>query len=207
MGWLIFFAILFLLGCLPLGVRLRYDENGALAALLLGRIPITLYPVPDWLKKRTSKKKKPKEAEPGKPKEETPKQEESKSRGGSLKKILPFVQLGLSFLGDFRRKLRVNNLVLKLTLAGGDPCDLAMNYGRAWAALANLLPQLERVFAIRKRDVQIQCDFLEEETKIVFGMDMTITLGRLLGLTVVYGIRTVKIIQTMKKNKAVQTNE
>lgn len=59
------------------------------------------------------------------------------------------VKVALNFLGDFRRKLRVNRLELKLILAGGDPCDLAVNYGRAWTAVGNLMPQLERLFVIK----------------------------------------------------------
>ena len=211
MGWLIFLAILIGLGCLPLGVRLRYDEDGPLAAVLLGRLPIVLYPVPGWLKKLTSREKKDGEK---KPKKEKPKKEKPPKdtigegpQGGSWKKFLPLVRLGLHFLGDFRRKLRVNRLVLRLTLAGDDPCDLAVNYGRAWAAVGNLLAALERAFVIQKRDVEVQCDFLGEETKVVFAMDLTITLGRILGLLVKYGIRAVAILLKMKNQKAVQNNE
>ena len=209
MGWLIFLAILIGLGCLPLGVRLRYDEDGPLAAVLLGRLPIVLYPVPGWLKKLTSREKKPGENKPKeeKPKKEKPQKAAENPQGGSWKKFLPLVRLGLHFLGDFRRKLRVNRLVLRLTLAGDDPCDLAVNYGRAWAAVGNLLAALERAFVIQKRDVEVQCDFLGEETKVVFAMDLTITLGRVLGLLVKYGIRAVKILLKMKNQKAVQNNE
>ena len=209
MGWLIFLAILIGLGCLPLGVRLRYDEDGPLAAVLLGRLPIVLYPVPGWLKKLTSREKKPGENKPKeeKPKKEKPQKAAENPQGGSWKKFLPLVQLGLHFLGDFRRKLRVNRLVLRLTLAGDDSCDLAVNYGRAWAAVGNLLAALKRAFVIQKRDVEVQCDFLGEETKVVFAMDLTITLGRVLGLLVKYGIRAVTILLKMKNQKAVQNNE
>ena len=211
MGWLIFLAILIGLGCVPLGVRLRYDEDGPLAAVLLGRLPIVLYPLPGWLKKLTSREKKDGEK---KPKKEKPKKEKPPKdtigegpQGGSWKKFLPLVRLGLHFLGDFRRKLRVNRLVLRLTLAGDDPCDLAVNYGRAWAAVGNLLAAMQRAFVIQKRDVEVQCDFLGEETKVVFAMYLTITLGRILGLLVKYGIRAVAILLKMKNQKAVQNNE
>ena len=209
MGWLIFLAILIGLGCVPLGVRLRYDEDGPLAAVLLGRLPIVLYPVPGWLKKLTSREKKTGENKPKeeKPKKEKPQKAAENPQGGSWKKFLPLVQLGLHFLGDFRRKLRVNRLVLRLTLAGDDPCDLAVNYGRAWAAVGNLLAAMQRAFVIQKRDVEVQCDFLGEETKVVFAMDLTITLGRILGLLVKYGIRAVAILLKMKNQKAVQNNE
>lgn len=214
MGWLITGIVLLFLGCLPLGVRIRYNEQGFLAAVLLGKLPITLFPIPRWLKKLTAKGKKPKKEEA--PREETkappaePAAQEAPKQspqGGSWKRFLPFVELGLDFLGDFRRKLRVEKLVLNLILAGDDPCDLAVNYGRAWAAVGNLLPRLERVLVIQKRDVQVQCDFLAEETKVVFSMDLTITLGRILGLGVVYGIRAIKLLRKKPKSEAQNDSE
>lgn len=203
MGWLIFLGVLVLLGCLPLGVRLNFDEGGFRAAVLIGRIPVPLYPVPRWLQNMTSRHQKKEQSPEPKPKGAAPQSREH--RGGGIRRFLPFVRLGLELLGDFRRKLRVNFLRLRLTLAGEDPCDLAVNYGRAWAALGNLMPRLERALVIRKRDVEIQCDFQAEETTVVFAMDLTMTLGRLLGLALDYGLRALKLFLTMKK--AVQTNE
>lgn len=203
MGWLIFLGILALLGCLPLGVRLNFDEGGVRAAVLIGRIPVRMYPVPRWLQNMTSKHQKKEQSPEPKPKGAAP--QSQAQPGGGIRRFLPFVRLGLELLGDFRRKLRVNFLRLRLTLAGEDPCDLAVNYGRAWAALGNLMPNLERALVIRKRDVEIQCDFQAEETTVVFAMDLTMTLGRLLGLALDYGLRALKLFLTMKK--AVQTNE
>lgn len=203
MGWLIFLGILALLGCLPLGVRLNFDEGGFRAAVLIGRIPVRLYPVPKWLQNMTSKHQKKEQSPEPKPRRAEPQSQEQP--GGGIQRFLPFARLGLELLEDFRRKLRVNFLRLRLTLAGEDPCDLAVNYGRAWAALGNLMPRLERALVIRKRDVEIQCDFQAEETTVVFAMDLTMTLGRLLGLALGYGLRALKLFLTMKK--AVQTNE
>ena len=91
---------------------------------------------------------------------------------------------------------------MKLTMAGDDPCDLAVNYGRAWAALGNLEPQLDRLFIIKKKDLQIQCDFEETETKIAARLDLTITVGRLLGLTARYGFRVLReFLSIMKLRK------
>ena len=205
MGWWIFLGVLVLLGCLPLGVRLNFDEGGFRAAVLIGKIPIRLYPVPRWLQKMPSQHKKEEQPQEPKPKSSEPQPPGQRAGGGRIQKFLPFVRLGLDFLGDFRRKLRVNFLRLRLTLAGEDPCDLAVNYGRAWAALGNLMPRLERALVIKKRDVEVQCDFQSEETTVVFAMDLTMTLGRLLGLALGYGFRALKLFLNMKK--AVQTNE
>ena len=44
MGWLIFFLIIFLLAILPLGVRVRYDEDGPLVRILAGPVFFTVFP-------------------------------------------------------------------------------------------------------------------------------------------------------------------
>ena len=114
-----------------------------------------------------------------------PKQIPEKKKGGSWTDFLPLVQVALDFLGSFRRKLRINQLELKLTMAGDDPCDLAVNYGRAWAAVGNLMPQLERLFVIKKRNIEVACDFTASQTLVKFRSEATITLGRLVSLAVV----------------------
>lgn len=208
MGWLMALAVLVLLAWLPLGVRVRYDSGGPLLKLLAGPVKITLYPRP---KKKPKPEKKAPEAtsEPEEPRQEEPqppqppKEEPSKpkQKGGSLLDFLPLVKTALDLLGDFRRKLRVNDLELKLILGGGDPCDLAVNYGRAWTAVGNLIPQLERLFVIKKRDIQVECDFTASETLVIARLDVTITLGRLLSLAVRYGLRALKEFLTIKKKR------
>ena len=122
--------------------------------------------------------------------------------GGSWTDFLSLVPIVFDFLGDFRRKLRVNRLELKLILAADDPCDLAINYGRAWAALGNLLPQLERFLVIQKRDLEVECDFSASETKIIARLDLTITLGRILAAVLKFTFRALmELMKIMKKRK------
>ena len=109
--------------------------------------------------------------------------------------------MALDFLGSFRRKLRINQLELKLTMAGDDPCDLAVNYGRAWAAVGNLMPQLERLFVIKKRNIAVACDFTASQTLVKFRSEATITLGRLVSLVVVYGIRVFREFWKIKTKR------
>ena len=198
MGWLITFGILTALAVLPLGVRVNYDSGGPLVKILLGPVKLTVFPMPKKEKKKKGTKKKneeqPKPEEnlpkpPQPPKQAVPKE---KKKGGSLTDFIPFVKLGLDFLGDFRRKLRLDDLYLRLVLASSDPCDLAVNYGKTWAAVGNLLPVLERVFVIKKRDVEVECDFTAPETLVTARLDVTITLGRLLALIAVYAVRGIK---------------
>lgn len=216
MGWLVSFGLLVLLAVLPLGVRIRYDSEGFLLKVILGPIKLTVFPRPKKEKKEKKKEparkqekieaasEAPKEENlpkpPQPPAEEKPKQEK-KEKGGSLLDFLPLVKTALDFLGDFRRKLRLDNLYLRLILASSDPCDLAVNYGKTWAAVGNLMPVLEQLFVIKKRDVEVECDFTASETLVIARIDITITLGRLLSLVVGYGIRVLKEFLSIRNKR------
>ena len=211
MGWLITLGVLFFLAALPLGVSVKYNADGLLARVILGPVKFTIFPRPKK-KKKEKQAKKPEAPKSAKPKEDLPKPpqppveektvEAQKEKGGSLTDFLPLVKAALDFLGDFRRKLRLKRLELKLILAGDDPCDLAVNYGRAWAAVGNLMPHLERLFVIKKRNIEVECDFTASQTLVIAHADVTITLGRLITLAVRYGIRAVKeFLNIMKKRR------
>ena len=204
MGWVIFFAVVLLLAILPLGVFVSYDEDGVVVKIVAGPVKITLFPRPKKEKKSEKKSKKKTSASPAEqlPKPpQPPKQIPEKKKGGSWTDFLPLVQVALDFLGSFRRKLRINQLELKLTMAGDDPCDLAVNYGRAWAAVGNLMPQLERLFVIKKRNIAVACDFTASQTLVKFRSEATITLGRLVSLAVVYGIRVFREFWKIKTKR------
>ena len=215
MGWSITIGILFRLAILPLGASVKYDENGPLVKIIAGPVRIKVFPAKkkDKPPKEAEKKAEKKAPEPAPkseppmtlPREELPQKKEKKKKGGSVLDFLPLVRLAFDFLGDFRRKLRLNRLELKVTLAGDDPCDLALNYGRAWEALGNLMPKLEKWFVIKKRDLDVQCDFTASETVIYARLDITITLGRLLSLVVVYAVRA--LIKFLKIKKMRKQNE
>lgn len=212
MGWLIAAGILFLLGILPLGASIRYDESGVRVKILAGWISLQIFPrKPKEKKEKTQKTEEPGEKKPVPKKTSAPKPKAShvtdtpqQKKGGSVTDFLPLVKLALNLLGDFRRKLRVNRLEVKLVLAGDDPCDLAMNYGRAWEALGNLLPKLENWLVIGQRDVDVQCDFTAEQTLVTARLDLTITLGRILGLGVVYGVRAIRELIHIQKKRKIQ---
>lgn len=224
MGWLIALGVLAFLALLPLGVRVKYDADGAAGWALLGPVRIRLFPRPKKEKKQ-KKERRGKQAQPerenpeqpSRPAQRTPEQlhpaqparnGKPKESGGRLTDFLPLVRLGLDFLGDFRRKLRVNRLELKLVMAAEDPYDLAVNYGRAWAAVGNLMPRLEKIFVIQKRNIEVECDFTAEDTRVIARLDLTITLGRLVSLAAVYAVRAIKeYLKFRNKRKGGAVNE
>lgn len=223
MGWIITFAILFLIAITPLGVKFRFNSEGTFLAVIAGPFRIGVLPAKKKEKKpQKEKKAKPAPAaqakkaqpdyqtDPG-PKPKDPAQEaaekaKKKEKGGKITDFLPLVNVVLKFLGGFITGLRFNHLEVKVILAGDDPADLATNYGKSWAALGNLLPRIERVITIKKRDIEIECDFAADETRIIAGFDMTITIGKIFALIGLLIGRAVKelikiLLKRSKRNK------
>lgn len=182
MVWLIIIAVLCGLAVFPLGFSAVYREDDPGVWLLIGPLKFRVYPG-----KKNTKEKEPKSQKSFSPK------------GGSYRDFEPVIRAIFDFLGQFRRKIRVRDLQLQLTLAGEDPCDLAVNYGRAWAALCALTPQLERLFVIKKRNLSVDCDFTGDKTVIYAKVVATITLGRTLHLLSKHGIKVIKELLELKK--------
>lgn len=222
MVWWILLGVLIFLLLLPLGVRILYDASGFRVQVTAGFLRFTIFP----MKKKAPKKEKANQEKPvedaPKPataaqqktaapekKEQTPLPEApkppapEKESGGSIMDFLPLVELVLKFLGEFfHRTLHIDVLYLKLTLAGNDPADLAISYGKAWAALGNLWPYIDRMLTIKKRDIQIQCDFEATEPLVNARVDISLTLGRLLGLILSYGVRMlIKFVRILWQRK------
>ena len=205
MGWIVTIVVLTLLAILPLGASVLYDADGPVVRIVAGPLKIKVFPLKKKPKKdkpkktkKTRKEKQPraaKAAKPAAPKPPKPKQ------GGSWTDFLPLVRVALDLLNDLRQKLRVDKLQLHLTMAADDPCDLAINYGRMNASLAGLIAQLERFLVIKKRDVHIDCDFTASQTVIIARLDLTITLGRILYIAVLYGIRALTTFLKIKKQR------
>lgn len=185
MGWLIALLVLLSLLFLPLGFCAIYRRSNAGVWLLIGPFKLRVFP---GNKKEKSAKQ-----------EKTSATDSSRSKGGSFRDFQPVAQTILQFLEEFRKKIRVKNLELRLVLAGNDPSDLAVNYGRTWAAVGSLIPQLERFLVIKKRNIQVECDFLADETLIYARLDATITIIRALQLLSVHGLKIIKQLMNLKK--------
>lgn len=186
MGWLIALAMLVGIAILPIGIRGVYQETTAGVWVLIGPFKFRLYPAKPKAKKKASSQSK--------------KQEKKNSKkGGSLSDFYSIARTVLDFLQELHRKVSVKNLELKVVLAGDDPCNLAVNYGRAWAAVGSLMPQLDRFLSIRKKNIEVECDFLAESTKVYAKVDATLTVARAFSLGARHGIKIIKDILKLKK--------
>ena len=184
MGWLIGLAAVGALMFLPLGFSAIYREADSGVWVLIGPVRFRVFP---GNKKGKDKKQK------------HPTKNENGKKGGSYQDFQLVFRTIVEFLSEFRRKIRVKRLELKVILAGDDPSDLAVNYGRACAALGSLTPQLERLFVIKKRDLEVECDFNAEKTCIYARIDATISLVRTLHLLSRHGMKILKHLLELKK--------
>ena len=153
-GWIVLAAVLlllFLLGQLRLGAVGEYAPGGAGAWFRAGPVRIRLYP-----RRRSGPSKKEKAPKPGK---EHPAGE---ARGGGLlelmKELLP---LALEAAGCFRRRLRVDQLELKLTIGAADPGDAAIRYGQANALLGSIWQPLTEAFHVEEGRARVEVDFTD----------------------------------------------
>ena len=205
MGWMITLAVLVLLAILPLGAAVGYNAEGFSLKVIAGPLRIPILPGKKKDPDEEKKKKEAKKAKKSKKSAQKPKQKTAekpkKEKGGPITDFLPIVKTVLDLLNSFRKKLRIKRLELKMIMAADDPCDLAINYGRANAAMGNLLPQLERCFVIKKRDIQVECDFESSQTRIIAQANVTITLGWILGIVVFYGVRALRQFLPIKNKR------
>lgn len=199
-GWAVFgivLAVFVLIGCIPVGVDASYRENGLALRLKIGLFKLQVLPAKEKKKKPKPKAKKPAANKPD------AKPEKPKKRGSmpklTLSDILALADLACDTLGNLRRKLRVEVLVLHVTLDGSDPAKAAMLYGRVWAALGALTPKLEQLFVIKKRDIQPILDYNEKEMKLDAQLVLTITIGRAICLAMRALVRFLKLWLNKKK--------
>lgn len=191
---LIVLVCLLLLGLLPFGIVLQYEHKIMQIWLTIGTLRFRVFPAKE---KRQSAK-----AGKGNKKDTFESHAQVKNMKQDLSRFVPLVRLVIDFLLDFRTKLQIDYLQFRMILAGGDPCDLSINYGRAWAVLGNAMPLLERCFTIKKRDLEIACDYMEDTTKITAYIKMTITVAHILLLGGYHGFRLLrKYFQITKSAK------
>lgn len=189
MIWKIILWFLFILAALitiviifPVGVRVRYQDDALKMWYTIGPIRLLRYPEDDDAheKRKNSKIN-----------IRTVLNEPIKANRRYDNVIGDFwaeLKTTLELFWFLRPKLRIKRLVLKLHLAGEDPAALALQYGGAWTAIGGLLPLLEEAFVLKKRQLDVDCNFNGGTTSLDAKLDITIGLGRLLWCLVRYSI-------------------
>ena len=215
-----------LIGFIPVGATAEYSAEGYWVAIKAGPISIRILPkkpkpepLPEEDLDEKTRKKREKQREKAQKKEqkkeqqkrekerkkqekaEAHAQEHTEKKGGNLPMFKELIGLVLEAQSSLRKKLKLRELILHLTVGGGgwDPAKSAILYGRAWAGIGNLWTVLKRVFIIKQHDVWANIDFLTSENTIYARATATITVGAVVKLAVRYGIRALRIFLRHRK--------
>lgn len=198
--WMTLLAVLaglLAIGCIPVGVDARYGPDGMLLAAKLGFVRIQLLPQRKKRKKKPKPRKASSKAQPQRPAQ--PRAQRSPLLSGGLSGLMELLELACRMLGDLRRKLRVNELTLFVCIPGADdPAKAAIGYGRAWAAIGALTPLLERLFVIKKRDIQPTLDYNTTTLQVQAHLVTSITIGRAFALALRAGFGFLRLYAAKK---------
>ena len=221
LGGLLLFLLVLLLLVLLLPARVRVMLRQEKFFLWVGLGPFRLRLLP-WKEKKPKKQKKPEKPEnqnqqkreippsptpqaerPGEsagPAPQIRKEKESIPVSGGMDKldipyIMDLIHLGLSAMEQFRRALRVDRFLLDCAIATGDAAKTAMAYGAAAAGVGMFLPLLEENLRVRKKDIQVICDFEGTESQIFLEVQVSALVFQLL----IIGIKVLRGFLRLRK--------
>lgn len=221
LGGLLLFLLVLLLLVLLLPARVRVMLRQEKFFLWVGLGPFRLRLLP-WKEKKPKKQKKSEKPEEAKPQNREPppspppqaerpgeaarpapqirKEKENTPVSGGMEKldipyIMDLIHLGLSAMGQFRRALRVDRFLLDCAIATGDAAKTAMAYGAAAAGVGMFLPLLEENLRVRKKDIQVICDFEGTESQIFLEVQVSALVFQLL----IIGIKVLRGFLRLRK--------
>lgn len=193
-------ALLTLLNLLRVGVSAGYEAQAFSVSARVG--PLT---IPDWPRPPAEEPKKPKKEKP--PKEPKAPQEQTKEKELDFDTVLALAKLALKAAGSFRRKLTVELFRLVFVAGSSDPYDTAMQSAYVQAALGSLRPLAQRALHIQERDVQVGADFTADKPRIEARLTLTIRIGQIVAIGVVFGVGYLKLMLQKKKAAKAQTQQ
>lgn len=193
-------ALLTLLNLLRVGVSAGYEAQAFSVSARVG--PLT---IPVWPRPPAEEPKKPIKEKP--PKEPKAPQEQTKEKELDFDTILALAKLALKAAGSFRRKLTVELFRLVFVAGSSDPYDTAMQSAYVQAALGSLRPLAERALHIQERDVQVGADFTADKPRIEARLTLTIRIGQIVAIGVVFGVGYLKLMLQNKKAAKAQTQQ
>ena len=193
-------ALLTLLNLLRVGVSAGYEAQAFSVSARVG--PLT---IPVWPRPPAEEPKKPKKEKP--PKEPKAPQEQTKEKELDFDTVLALAKLALKAAGSFRRKLTVELFRLVFVAGSSDPYDTAMQSAYVQAALGSLRPLAQRALQIQERDVQVGADFTADKPRIEARLTLTIRIGQIVAIGVVFGVGYLKLMLQKKKAAKAQTQQ
>ena len=190
---------------IPIGADIGYEQGKIHVSATAAGAEIRLFP----------RKKKPESDEPKPPKKEKKKKEKKKDEGDgeepkkkkkldfTLDEILDLLKAVLHGLGHFAHRIRVDRFVLHLIVAGNDPYNVAMAYGKINAWLSAMAPACRKLNA-KNSDVWTAVDFTDDWPHLDFAIAMSFRLCTVVGMLFVIGWGALKVLLRRKKRRKLE---
>ena len=199
--WIVIGCILLallLIGQIRIGAAVDYSEDGLGLELKVGPVRTRILPAKENKRKKGQR-----------PKREKTRATERKKRNkkDTLSLALRFVSLLGEAAGRFKRKIRIDHLILHVIWGNEDPASAAMGYGAGHAALGILWPAIEHNFKVKEYDLRVDVDFERRTPTLVAKAQATLTLWQIFSLSLRLGIKTLIIFLGIRREQAEKTKQ
>lgn len=200
LGIILFILLLMLI---PIGFKASYTDE-VRAVLLIGFIPIPVYPPKP---KKSEKKKKHQKHKHEKPKEEKPKEKkknliQEKGIQWLINMIREAAKLAAGALKSFFKHLHIKSMNIQINYCGEDASDTAVKYGYYCLAVYPAVSILVRASKCREYSVDVSPNFNEgEESRYAVDIQVYIRLLWIVALVFRYGFRALRLLLGLRKRK------
>lgn len=181
--------IIIVLLFVPIYGRITYDGELDMRFRLLG-FPVSLLP---RFEKRLTKRSHPSKGKTAREKRLEKREEKTLDRlteivylikqddvGGTLHFLVEVAKLAAKTIGRILRSVRVKQLDLQILVGAENPDVTAQRYGQVCSVLYPALAGIEHVVRIRRRNVQVEPNFLLEQSVVRFDIKLRVSIWRLL---------------------------
>ena len=196
---LVFCIILLLFLILPVGVEAEYDQGNLTVLLKVWALKFRIFPLPAWMSRRSEKKREKAKAKPASEKEEEP---EKEKKQGVIKFDMELLQMGLDAARNFKNKLKIDVLIIRVVAAAQDPFNAVMMFGGISAAFGNLVPMLENNFNCKERELLVTLDLNLQAPVIYFKVALTIRIYQIFALGLSFGVKFFKYYRKLRNRKS-----
>ena len=201
--WIVLAGILllfWLLGRIRVKAAASYSQTGFFLNVKIG--PKVIPIVPSAQKAKGKKPKKTKQQPEEMPESSKPK----KGINDTVSTILRYLPLVGEAAGRLKRKIRIDNIDLHVIWGASDPADAAKGYGMANTVMGILWPAVEHNFRVKEYDLSVDVDYELEKPEVSTDVRVSITVGQILSLLVVLGVKALKIYLGGRREKS-ENNE
>ena len=163
-------AAIILIALLRVGVYVEYSDEGISLKVHVGPFYLRILPAKE--KKKGQKKRGKKKTAKVRKKDRLPKEK----KPGGYERFAAIVKAAADTLGRLRRRLLIKRITIHYIAASDDPSKAAKAFGMANAAFGTVVPVLDRIFRIKRKDFRASADFSARQPSIYVDADISLAV-------------------------------